>query len=423
MQANKRHKKILIVMLGAAILFYQLHGINVVPSWFTQENFKQKSYNLIRSPIFWGIAGGGVLALVLVGIYKKKIFGSDQSNVGSGLTESPLSYESLMKAIISDSARLLPPIQPQKQPAEQLAAVSEAGVLESGQGIADTRWQEERKAELNASEIGPKKPLFEVISAIIDSISDSDLKLILNDIQKLEKTHLFFRGMLQAYTRDGFKNYFKDSNKNRSFCKIFFLFRSKFASIHAVKCAHKQWCKKLMTICYIMHLLIMMFDEDKKILQTYGDVTLSLELEKDSLQLEALKQQVDQCVIQHGLKKMTPTGQILVEEIQSVLTEQDSYMLIATSRSNVTRKLYDLIDEFSNVHFKLPQVLIQDLFILIHDIWVDFAKIDKKIQAVIQAVHMAESGSTDIQKQEIQANPGAKERIFNEFVQYFFQEK
>lgn len=76
MQAKKWHKKILIAMPGVAVLFYQLHGVNYLkwfnPPWFTRESLKQKSYDLFKSPLFWTIAGSGMIAIAVWNLYKKR---------------------------------------------------------------------------------------------------------------------------------------------------------------------------------------------------------------------------------------------------------------------------------------------------------------------------------------------------------------
>lgn len=67
-------------MLGIAVLFYQLHGIGF--TWPTTEGFKQTSYDFMHrlreSPLFWTAAGGSMLALIVLGLYKKSVF--DQKN-------------------------------------------------------------------------------------------------------------------------------------------------------------------------------------------------------------------------------------------------------------------------------------------------------------------------------------------------------
>jgi len=64
-----KNKKALAIVLGVAVIFYQLHGMNYFkgfkPEWLTTENLRQKSYNVIRSPLFWMVLGSGVIAFAI----------------------------------------------------------------------------------------------------------------------------------------------------------------------------------------------------------------------------------------------------------------------------------------------------------------------------------------------------------------------
>jgi|GEM_PF-3055404 len=69
MGMKNRKIKVSILVLGVAVIFYQLHGMNYFngfkPEWLTQENLRNKSYNVIRSPLFWMVLGSGVIAFAI----------------------------------------------------------------------------------------------------------------------------------------------------------------------------------------------------------------------------------------------------------------------------------------------------------------------------------------------------------------------
>ena len=70
-----KNKKSVAVILGTAFLFYQMHSVDLTgwkPEWLTTASLKQKSYNVVRSPLFWTVLGSGMIAVAVWNLYNKR---------------------------------------------------------------------------------------------------------------------------------------------------------------------------------------------------------------------------------------------------------------------------------------------------------------------------------------------------------------
>ena len=238
-------------MLSIAVIFYQLHGISYFDfGWPTTAEFKQKSYNLMKSPLFWTAVGSGMITFALWKLYKKR------SAPGGGVSQSS---SASVTASSAPAAGALP-----EQPLESQHA-------EEGRKVASTSDIKSKKEELSS------KIILSKISEIIGKMDPQFLQILCAWINAFSDAH-----PILDYDRISTCNHSQDliSYFNQySFFKIFYVLNE----VEFTHQKHHRIVNDLKFIYAMRHLLVMMPPEAMKKFEDYLKKLLKVESVTDYL--------------------------------------------------------------------------------------------------------------------------------------------
>lgn len=349
-------------MLGVAVIFYQLHGISYFDfGWPITAGFKQKSYNLMKSPLFLTMAGSGMIMFALLNFYKNNVLGGSR----------------------------LPLPKPQPQPPKIVMPPKKSAVLP-----VDQAERKEAAAEVRA--VLPKEVAGRV-DELVSKISDEDIPILCNQLNKAAGAK-----MIEPTTRKALMNFF---NNPKSFFSIFF-FLSEIPDDKTYGTARTE----LIEIYAILHLLAMMLQKDKdkikRVLQiTDGDIADYILVHWDRPQAyNALQILMDKKSLfsTNGIT-ISLRGEKIIGVIDKLLWQsydpvrqrrltQRSQNARKTDRVNhrlhLTQELLSL-QEYLHAHsIAEPDDLTQVLNLIFSDKWIEILNIVALIATYDQACHI-----------------------------------